>query len=232
MTLDHIGIHQKLIENTVSHLTWHDQAVEKAGFKAISQVWLEPPVWLFWLEGCKGAFMLRILEAEQLAESAYCTYLLHYFPESTEALTEAEKELILSDKFDKKTCTPEYEHNTEFHHYFITAEIGIAAKDSNSIDMAVISRSGRFADETEMFFGFFFKALNFYSKSHHISCMKDKENETVLLPYSMEGMMGFFSHFQLNPSDFAEEKGYRKQWCEMAHFNAACSVNGTCSCSH
>jgi len=232
MIQDNIGVHQKLIENTINHLTWYENAVEKTGFKGISQVWIEPPVWLFWLKEIKGAFMLRILDCEPIDKSSYCTYLLHYFPENTADLTAEEKEIITSDKFDKTTNTPKFEHNTEFHNLFVTAEIAISSKDCNSVEIALVSQNQRYTGETESFCDFFFPALNFYTKSHHISSMSSSDKKTVLLPYTLEGMVSFFSHFQISPAEFAEDKMYKSKWSDMAHFSTTCSVKGTCSCSH
>lgn len=229
---DHIGIHQKLVENAVSHLTWHEQAISKTGFKAISQVWLEPPAWLFWLNWQEGAYMLRITEAEEITGSSYCSYLLHYFPQNHKYLTPDETELVNSHRFDSGTCTPVYEHNADFHEHFITAEIGISAPDCNTMSLAAVSLNGRFEKETESFLDFFFGAMNFYTKSHHLSCLKDRDKDIILLPYTMDGMLRFFADYQLNSLDFTEIRRFKPEWCAMAHYSASCSVHGTCGCSH
>jgi len=232
MTTDHIGIHQKLIENAVSHLTWHESAVAMTGFKAISQVWIEPPAWLFWLKGVRGAFMLRITEAEQTGEDSYCSYLLHYFPESTEKLSSTERELLSPNCFDFETNTPKYEYNSSFHNYFIIAEAGFTAADSNSVEMAVISRNGRFDNEADRFFDFLLKTVNYFTKSAHISCLKDKEGDTLLLPYSISALTLFSEYFEINNSDFEEIRNYKPEWIAAVDFKAECSVEGTCRCSH
>ncbi len=239
--IDAYSATRNLIENAFSYLTWHEDVCEKAGFKGISQVWIEDPAWYFWLDHVKGAFLLRLHADEPIADNQYVSLSLHYFPTTEEAAYQdlsVEEKKLLSDEsvFDQETNTPNFEGYDQFISLFVVAEVGFVIDPDNHLQVLLYS-SEKDADHLVYeFIDLLISTLNFQSKQHHQKAflLQDGLMNTSLLSYSEPAFQQFIDEFELD-SELLEtivSDSKLDKWLQAAHIDAVCSMNGACSCSH
>ncbi|MFK5925494.1 MAG: hypothetical protein QM483_02580 [Desulfuromusa sp.] len=239
--IDAYSATRNLIENTFSYLTWHEDICEQAGFKGISQVWIEDPAWYFWLAQVNGAFLLRLHADEQIGDNQYVSLSLHYFPtvdeETYHDLSAGEKLLISDDSvFDLKTKTPHFEAYEQFISLFIVAEIGFVIDPDNFLQVLLYSSEKDDNHPFHEFIDLLVSSLNFQSKQHHHSAFSFQDGlvNTSILSYSEPAFQQFIDEFNLD-SDLLKvivPDNRLNNWLRAAHLDAVCSMNGACSCSH
>ena len=232
---------RNLIENAFSYLTWHEDVCEQAGFKGISQIWIEDPAWYFWLDHVKGAFLLRLHAEEPIADNQYVSLSLHYFPTVEEDayrdLSAGEK-CLLSDEtiFDRETNTPHFEAYEQFLSLFVVAEVGFVIDSDNHLQVLLYSSEKDVDHSVYEFIDLLISTLNFQSKRHHQNAylLQDGSVSTSFLSYSETAFQQFVDAFELNSELLETIISDRKlnKWLQAAHIDAVCSMNGACSCSH
>lgn len=232
---------RNLIENTFSYLTWHEDVCHQAGFKGISQVWIEDPAWYFWLNHVQGAFLLRLHADEAIGENQYVSLSLHYFPvvgeESYQHLSVDEKKLMSDDMvFDASTRTPKFEAYNQFISLFVAAEIGFVIDADNLLQILLYSSANKENHPYHEFIDLLVSALNFQSKQHHRKVFSFQNGlvSTSLLSYSESAFQQFKDEFNLDEGllEVIVPGARINRWLRAAHMDAVCSVNGACSCSH
>ena len=239
--IDAYSATRNLIENTFSHLTWHEAVCDSTGFKGISQVWKVDPAWYFWMDKMEGAILMRLHADEPLADKHYVSLSLHYFPTADgqlyQSLSAEEKNLLRDESvFDLETNTPHFEAYEQFTSHFVVAEIGCVL-DSDGLLQVLLYSSEK--EEDHPFNGFInllVTALNFQSKTHHQDAFLLQEGtiNTWILSYSEAAFKEFLTQFELDYGSLVKyvDDHKLKNWLHAAHIDAACSVNGACSCSH
>ena len=230
---------RNLIDNAVSHLTWHEKACSALGFKGISQIWKEQPAWYFWLDGIKGGVMLRLHKDEAVGSSQYVSLSLHYYPAAGTAaylqLTAEEKVLIADEQmFDLKTDTPRFETFEECLPYFLVAEIGLLIDEDGQLQLLVFSSQTDSSAPSAVFFDFLVKTLNFYLKKHHhqVRQIDSGPTSSIILIYDDAAFINFEEIYELDIADFVDtlQADVLEHWKLAAHLDAQCSMQGACSC--
>ena len=239
--IDAYSATRNLIENAFSYLTWHEDVCEKAGFKGISQVWIEDPAWYFWLDQVQGAFLLRLHAEEPIADNQYVSLTLHYFPtveEDTYRDLSAGEKWLLSDEsiFDRETDTPHFEAYDQFISLFVVAEVGFVINPDNHLQVLLYSSEETESHPVYEFIDLLISALNFQSKQHHQKAysLQDESMNTSFLSYSEPVFQQFLDAFELKSELLIElvSDNRLNKWLQAAHLDAVCSVNGSCSCNH
>jgi hypothetical protein len=105
------------IEGLLIVSSWSEQFRAGIGLKGVSQVWVGPPAWYFWLEHAPGVYHLELLEAEgeMLKGAGLCkaVFVIKCYPYQDDdcfhAYSFLERKLIQSRFFDS-TNTPVFEY--------------------------------------------------------------------------------------------------------------------------
>lgn len=232
---------RNIIENSFSHLTWHEDICEQTGFKGISQVWKEDPAWYFWVDHVKGGFLLRLHADETIADNQYVSLSLHYFPTADEEVYDSlskEEKRLLSDEsiFDNKTMTPQFEAYDQFTSLFTVAEIGFVIDPDNLLQLLLYSSEKGEGHSVHPFIDLLIIALNFQSKCHHQQAflLRDGPVKTTFLSYSEPVFQQFLAEFELDLDLLEELTNDDKldKWLHAAHMDSVCSLSSSCSCSH
>ncbi len=228
-----------LIENAFSNLTWHEEACAYLNFKGISQVWKEEPAWYFWRDDVPGAFLLRLLEDEPIADSQYVSMTLHYYPAAENAanlaLTAEEHALLnYTATFDQPTCTPRYEEFESCLPHFIAAEVGVMIGADNQLQLLVFSTGKAPSHPVFDFIDLLVSTLNFEAKTHHQTAaqLDAPGANSLFLIYDTSAFNTFQFTFGLEESPLSEPKNTKRlaNWRHCAHMDISCSMNGACSC--
>jgi hypothetical protein len=240
-SIDAYSATRNLIENTFSHLTWHETVCTQTGFKGISQIWKEEPAWYFWSNHVKGSFLLRLHAEEPIADNQYVSLTLHYFPRIDEGayhgLSAGEKWLLSDESvFDQETNTPQYEAYEQFITLFVVAELGFVIDPDNQLQVLLYSSEKDANHPFNEFIDLLISSLNFLSKQHHQHAysLQDGAMNTSFLSYSESAFHQFLDDFELDLEqleDFVHSNKLAK-WLHAAHVDAVCSMSGACSCSH
>ena len=233
--LDHLNHHRLAIDNSMTHLLWHDEVRRQAGLKGISQVWGEEPSWYFWLAGRPGAFLLRAGDCEEVAGSSLVTYLLHYFP--PESIKRNEQDLLQSPFFDRITGTPIYEHRHQFFDSFIEGEIGLALGESRRPLLTCCSWQQEARPAARDFFATFVCALIFFHRlapTTVCKCMPAPLIESRFAVFDQD----FFGEF-LKQTDNKKliltpvlPKNIPESWTIPTDHPPTCTAEGVCGCAH
>lgn len=236
---DFVGIHQRFIENALSHLLWHEDVRIQVGLNGASQIWTEPPAWYFWLNGVKGAYLLRLIEVEIWDGLGFGTYLVHFFPHPNASRgdwTEREMELLSGHCFDPETATPHYEHFSEFSDVFVLGEVGAVLDEAGRPGLIFCSTDNQEEKKMDAFVDLLVSMADFQLKTHpeavymHFPAGQAK---STMIVFDDRIFSKFTDDYDIRQDELTriESDRLNEQWFSLAHLEAKSKLGSLCGCS-
>ncbi len=223
---------RQLVDNALTHLTWHAEVVRELGVEGISQVWDENPAWYLWLGG--RAYLLRYPGLEEYGNEL--TAVLHAFPTAEElddsSYSATELRLLEPEHFDHATMTPRFESFERFAEAFIIGELTVVPGPLGVASLTASSYRHKW-DLTWRFTDVFVALLSFYRRSAPVKAplgfSPQQGVSSVFIPFEEKSAGGFVPPAGSGPT---RSLPYPAHWRQLAQGKARCSATGTCSCSH
>ncbi|WP_022850848.1 hypothetical protein [Limisalsivibrio acetivorans] len=229
-----------IVDHSVSHLTWYEQACSDFGFKGISQLWEDEPSWYFWSDEIPGAFLLRFVDGEMVEGEGFASLVVHYFPDRSDAgsvsrLSDEELKLFEDDSlYDSESSSPRFEAYNSFLAHFKVAELGVLFDGDKCVKMLSLARTEEWKEESGVFFQMLISIFNFYWKSHHTSefSLSQEGADVTLLVYDSDSFGVFRQSFGIEEQELRIDTDRRltERIKHVSHKNYKCSANGACSC--
>ncbi len=219
---------RQLVDNALTHLTWHDEIVQELGVEGISQIWDDQPAWYIWLAG--RAYLLRYPGLNESADEL--TAVLHAFPTREELasgrFSAEERRLLEPEHFDQATTTPRFESFGRFAEAFIIAEMTVIPGAAGCGSLVVSSHQQAW-DAAWSFTDFFVSMQSFYRKTAPL------HDPVGFAP--QPGISSVLISFEENDDSLSASFGNcpipaPAHWHRLAQSEVRCSATGTCSCSH
>ncbi len=232
MSLDASLRFRKLVDNALTHLTWHEEVMRGLGVDGVSQVWDDEPAWYIWLGG--RAYLLRYPGLKESGDEL--TAVLHAFPTREEldsgTFSDAELGLLEPERFDRATTTPRFESFALFADAFIIGELTVTAGTGGIASMVVSSYRNKW-NLAWRFTDLFVALLSFYWRSAPVAdplgFSPQQGVSSVFIPFEEQAAASFVPP---SGSESTRRLSYPAHWHELVHVKARCTANGACSCSH